>query len=239
MPGEGVLNPNNSMDIKPGLNVRIVTDVDLARERIFVKASTVYDVKGRIAILAQTDPPILKSMLNKHITITYLKRKNDAVVRHGFPAKIAEFIDYSLESGETVKALEVEGIGEAQPYNIRMFYRVSPTAQDRLTMAINGTPIHILDFSLGGAKLSCDRSVKLKTDSVVSTSIETGGRTYNVKARVIRTWDGQSEGFNQNLRFASIEFVNMDKTIEQALAQKIQDIERQSLHRETDSPTPQ
>jgi PilZ domain len=223
------------MDIKPGLNVRIVTDVDLARERISVKASTVYDVKGQTAILAQTDPPILKSMLNKEITITYLVRKNDAMVRYGFLAKIVEFIDYSLEAGKMVKALEVDGITEAQPYNIRMSYRVTPTVQDGLTMAINGTPINVLDFSLGGAKLSCDRSVKLKMDSVVSSSIEMGGRTYSVKARVIRSWDGQSEGFSQNLRFASIEFVNMDRTIEQALSQKIQDIERQSFQRETDS----
>jgi hypothetical protein len=226
------------MDIKPGLNVRIVTDVDLTKERIFVKASTVYDVKGQTAILAQTDPPILKSMLNKEITITYLVRKNDAMVRYGFLAKIVEFIDYSLEAGKMVKALEVDGITEAQPYNIRMSYRVTPTVQDGLTMAINGTPINVLDFSLGGAKLSCDRSVKLKMDSVVSSSIEMGGRTYSVKARVIRSWDGQSEGFSQNLRFASIEFVNVDRTIEQALSQKIRDIERQSLHRETDSETP-
>jgi hypothetical protein len=225
------------MDIRPGLNVRIVTDVDLTRERIFVKASTVYDVKGRTAILAQTDPPILKSMLNKDITITYLKRKSDAMERHGFLAKIVEFIDYSLDSGKMVKALEVEEIGEARPYNIRMFYRVTPTAHDGLTMEIDGTPINVLDFSLGGAKLSCDRSVRLKTDSVVNASIETGGRTYTVKARVIRTWDGESEGFSRNLRLASIEFVNMDRTTEQALLQKIQDIERQSFHRETDPQT--
>jgi len=217
--------------------VRIVTDVDLAKERIFVKASTVYDVKGQTAILAQTDPPILNSMLNEDITITYLKRKSDAMERHGFLAKIVEFIDYSLDSGKMVKALEVEEIGEAQPYNIRMFYRVTPTAHDGLTMEIDGTPINVLDFSLGGARLSCDRSVRLKTDSVVNTNIETGGRTYSVKARVIRTWDGESEGFSGNLRLASIEFVNMDRTIEQALSQKIQDIERQSYYRETDSET--
>jgi c-di-GMP-binding flagellar brake protein YcgR len=104
-------------------------------------------------------------------------------------------------------------------------------------MEIDGTPINVLAFSLGGVKLSCDRSVRLKTDSVVNASIETGGRTYSVKARVIRTWDGESEGFGQNLRLASIEFVNMDRTIEQALSQKIQDIERQSFLRETDSQT--
>ena len=217
--------------------MRIVTDVDLAKERIFVKASTVYDVKGRTAILAQTDPPILNSMLNEDITITYLKRKSDAMERHGFLAKIVEFIDYSLDSGKMVKALEVEEIGEAQPYNIRMFYRVTPTAHDGLTMEIDGTPINVLDFSLGGARLSCHRSVRLKTDSVVNANIETGGRTYSVKARVIRTWDGESEGFSGNLRLASIEFVNMDRTIEQALSQKIQDIERQSYYRETDSET--
>ena len=45
------------MSIRPGLSVRIVTDIDVMKERILVKGSTVYDMQEPAIILAQTDPP--------------------------------------------------------------------------------------------------------------------------------------------------------------------------------------
>ena len=66
-------------DMSPGLTIRIVTGIDVPREIIFVKASTVYEVKGQTAILAQTDPPLLTSTLHKDIIVTYLVKRNEAM----------------------------------------------------------------------------------------------------------------------------------------------------------------
>ena len=96
------------MSIRPGLSVRIVTDIDETKERILVKGSTV-QTTGAVIILAQTDPPILKSKLHKEAIVTYLINQKDGAVRHGFTAELVEFIDYSLNSGQQVKALVVEG----------------------------------------------------------------------------------------------------------------------------------
>jgi len=217
------------MDLKPGLSVRIVTDLDVPREIIFVKNSIVYDAKEWTVILAQTDPPLLKSMLYKGIVVTYLVERNEVMVRHGFSGRIVGFTDYALESGEMVKALVVERTGEERPYDIRMFYRVVPTGQSNLSMTIHGTTMNVLDLSLGGAKVSYDKSAKLQSNTVVNASMEMGGRSYTFVARILRTWDGESEGLSPNLQFASVEFTNMDETVEHALLQKIRSIERESL----------
>src|SRR5208337_563140 len=107
------------MDIKPGNTVRIVTGSDPAREKVFVKGSVAYDVRDHSAILAQTDPPILASMLGNEVIVTYLIRKNDVMVRHGVHGRIVEFVDYMLASGRMAKAVKVEMVGEAEPYSVR------------------------------------------------------------------------------------------------------------------------
>jgi len=219
------------MDLKPGLSVRIVTDVDTAREKIVAKPSTVHEVNGSTAILAQTDPPILTSMLQKDIVVTYLVKKNEMMERQGFPARILQFIDYRLNPEHTVKAIVVERVGQERPYNIRMSYRATPTGKSGLSMAVNGTPVHVIDISLGGAKVSHDRSLRLRYDMVVSTHLVLGEKTYTTEAHILRTWDGATEGF-KGLFFATMEFVNMDRTVEQALSLKIQDIEREVLQKE-------
>jgi hypothetical protein len=216
------------MDIRPGQNVRIVTDVDLDKERITVKGSIVYDVQGTTILLAQTDPPVLKSMLGKEIAVTYLTTEKGKTVRDGFPGKITEFVDYTLSSGTPVKALKVEPTGEPKRYNVRMFYRVSPTGRSGIAMSIHGSPVNLLDLSLGGAKISYDPSLKLHEDTMAKTSLAMNEKIYDLEARILRTWDGASEGFDHGLMFAAIEFQVVTKAFEQVLSQKIRDIEREA-----------
>ena len=218
-----------SMDIKPGLNVRIVTEIDETTDRISAKASKVYDVDSQKIILAQTDPPILKSMLHKDIVITYMVSKNDVTARHGFRATILEFIDYGLDSNEMVKALVVRSTGDARPYSIRRFYRVIPTSRSGLSMIIRGQPVNVLDISLGGAKISHDEHINLEPDTVANVSMDMNRKTYIVKARILRVWDRISEGFKNDVRFAALEFLDIDKSVELVLAQKIRDMEREWL----------
>ena len=214
------------MDIRPGHTVRIVTGSDPVREKVFVKGSVAYDVRGETAILGQTDPPILASMLGSEVVVTYLIRKNDVMVRHGIPARIMEFVDYLLASGQMVKALKVALVGEAAPYSVRKTTRVAPVDQSSLSMAIRGTSIRVLDISLGGARFSYHKSLDLQPATLVSASINVDGRTYGLEARVLRTRDGIGEGVSHDLRFASVEFVNLDRTVEHALSRKIRAVER-------------
>jgi hypothetical protein len=218
---------NYTMTVKPGMNVRIVTEVDLSKERIHVKNSTVYDVKGKTVIIAQTDPPILKSMLNKEVVITYVVAEKKGPVRYGFPAKVAEFIDrFKMNPSQEVRALAVSRRTDPAPYSIRMFYRVEPISKSNITMTVHRKAVNILDISLGGVRFSHDRSLALDAGVPLDVSVTVDGRIYRLEARVLRTWDGDNERVRNELGFAAVEFLYLDKTVEHELSRKIREIER-------------
>ncbi len=214
------------MDIRPGLNIRVVTAVDLLKETIHVGSAVIYDTDGPTLTISQTDPPILKSMLEREIEITYLTKENGEPVRHGFPARIKEFVDqYQLNESHKVKAIVVAPRGEEGPYNLRMFYRVEPTSRSELSMTVSGEPVSILDISLGGARLSYPKTLVLHSNSFPEASLHIDSTTYSVRIRIVRTWDGSVDGFSQELRFAATEFLYSDNNLEQILSRKIREIE--------------
>ncbi len=220
------------MSIRPGLSVRIVTDTDVMKERVPVKGSTVYDVQEPVIILAQTDPPILKSMLHKKAIVTYLIKEKENEVRHGFAVELIEFIDYSLNPGQEVKALVVKKTGPEKPYSVRMSYRVGPTGGSNITMSVFASSVNIIDISLGGAKFTYSAPLVLKSYDTAPIDLEMGGKVYTLEAHILRTWQGDNEGARRNLRFASVEFVNISKSVERALTRKINDIKRESRQKE-------
>ena len=221
------------MSIRPGLSTRIVTDVDVTKERILVKGSIVYDVQEPTIILAQTDPPVLKSMLHKEVIVTYLIKEKNDTVRHGFTGELIEFIDYNLSSGQRVKALVVRRTGPEKPYSIRMSYRVGPTARSNMSMSIFASKVNIIDISVGGAKFIYGTPLVLKADEIVQVGLEIDGKAYTLESHILRTWQGDSEGTSSHLWFASAEFVNTSKTVEHVLSRKIRDIELESRQKET------
>lgn len=216
-----------TMTIRPGFTVRIVTDVDMIGERIHVKSSIVYDVHESTITLAQTEPPLLKSTLNKEITVTYLSREKEGPVRYGFPATIKEFIDnYKLSSSNEARAVIVTRKSAPYPYNLRMFYRVEPTSRSGVSMSVYGREVNILDISLGGARLSYRQPLSLEPERRIEVCLSFNGKAYSFEATVLRTWEGDNERLKGELAFASIEFVNMAKGLEQDLSMKIREIER-------------
>ncbi len=221
------------MIIKPGLNIRIVTDIDLTKERIHVRSSIIYDTKGSTITIAQTDPPVLKSTLRKEVVITYLVHDKKGPVRYGFPALVTGFVDnYKLSSSNEVRAVTVSRRTEAQPYSIRMFYRVEPTGKSKLSMTIYDKEVNLLDVSLGGARFSHDKRLNLEDNAMVEAYINVDGATHVLEGRILRVWDGENERFRGELGFAAIEFVNMNKALEHALSRKIREIERESRFNE-------
>ena len=224
---------NNTMIIKPGSNIRLVTDIDLARERIHVKSTTVYDINGSFIILAQTDPPVLKSMLHKEVIVTYLKHDKDGMVRYGFPAKIMDFVEsYKLSESQYAKAIVVSRKAEAAPYSIRMFFRVEPTSQSNITLTVEYTQVNILDISLGGVKFSHDRRLPINPNTVVGITIGIDGKPHQLQARILRTWEPDNERLRGTMRFTSAEFLHMHKTMEHELSRKIHQIQAEDRLKE-------
>ncbi|MBA4418010.1 MAG: hypothetical protein C0392_08890 [Syntrophus sp. (in: bacteria)] len=222
------------MNIKPGQNAKVVTEIDLAKELIHVKNSLVYEVNGPTVILAQTDPPVLKSMHNGDVVVTYLVREEDILTRYGFPAYIKEFFDdYKLISSQSVQAFAVTRTAEPALYSIRMFYRVEPTSRSRLHMYIYDKKVNILDISLGGVRFSFHRNLVPEVDAIIEIHFDIDGKTYVIEARILRIWEGDNACLRGELGFASAEFQQVSKALEHVLSRKIREVERESRFNET------
>lgn len=220
------------MSIEPGSSAKIVIEIDPANDKVRVGSSTVYDVEGARFVLAQTEPPIARSMPLGQVVVTHLVREKGEMVRYGFPARVVEFVDYTVASRNPAKALVVERTGRDAPYSIRMFFRVNPTGKSRVRMSVHKNRVNLFDISIGGARFSYPTSLVLKPNMVVEARIELQGRFHNLEARILRAWseDGEDEG--RNLKLASAEFLNVGGSLEHALSRQIFSIEREGLAKE-------
>ncbi|HME44234.1 MAG TPA: PilZ domain-containing protein [Syntrophorhabdales bacterium] len=217
------------MSLAPELNVKLVVETDKKRERINARNSVIYAVNGETLILAQTEPSITSSLLNKEIAVTYLLTKSGRHLRYGFSALVTQLIDqYELMPDQYVRAIAVCKCSESKPYEIRMCYRVGPSSKSGLDASILGRKVNIVDISLGGIKFSYGEGLRLETDKVIEVRLEIAGEIYPVQAKIVRTWRTEQERFRTELRFAGAEFLNVNGKMEHELSRKILDIERES-----------
>ena len=217
------------MSITPGINVKIVVEVDLRSGRINARNSMVYHVGGDTLILAQTEPSISNAMLNKEIVVTYLVDQQDRRSRHGFPVVVTEVIDqYELMPQWNVRAFAVRRCSDPKPYDIRMCYRVGPSSKSGLDASVYNKKINVIDISLGGMKFSFDKDLELESNQVIEVRLGMAGEVYPIQARIVRTWEMENERVKKDLSFAAAEFLNVSGRIEQELSRKILDIQRET-----------
>jgi hypothetical protein len=217
------------MHIKPGQSVTIVVSEDVMTGRIDVRNSTTYDVLSGEVILAQTDPPIRQSYLNKTVVVTYLIKEKGGSNRFGFHAKITKFIkDYELSSRQTQPALVIIPEGIETPYNLRMYYRIEPPDDSGFGMVIDGQKVNLLDISIGGARFSHNRIHVFRLRQTLKITLNIDGEEFEVMARALRIWE-ESE---RNLEFVSVQFLDLDKKLVDLLGRKIIDVERRLRFRE-------
>jgi c-di-GMP-binding flagellar brake protein YcgR len=218
------------MSISPQLEVRIVVETDDRSERSNARNSVIYEISRKALILAQTEPSIESSMLNKEIVVTYLVKEDGNYLRYGFSALIVDLIDqYQVTSEQHVPAIEVRRRSDPKPYNIRLNYRVEPSGKSGLDAAIHNKKVNVIDISLGGMRVNYDKSLQLETNSIIEVCLTMAGAPYTIEARIVRTWKGKIERFEKDLSFAAIEFVNVSDRTELALSRKIREIERKNV----------
>lgn len=215
------------MNIKPGMHIAITMDMDPLRETIDVKNSMVHDIVGGRIIAAQTDPPLLKSYLNKIVYVTYLEKEEGKPSRYGFPARVLEFKkDYRLTSSEMTQAIVLMQEAVAEPYNLRMFYRLEPPGNSGLDIYIDGEKVSIIDISIGGASFSHSRSSPLKANATVRIALSIDGVETRVDAQVLRIREPESDRLKKSIELVSVYFINLPGSTKNTLSRKIRDIER-------------
>ena len=63
------------MEIKPGMTVNLIINIDYRREIVETKNSIVHDVTGNRIVIAQTAPPISRTNTKKEVSATYLEKE--------------------------------------------------------------------------------------------------------------------------------------------------------------------
>lgn len=221
------------MEIKPGMTINIIINIDYRREIVETKNSIVHDVTGNRIVIAQTDPPISRTNINKEVFATYLEKEGGRPARFGFPAKITAFIkDYELASRQKAQAIVLLREGIREPYNLRMFYRLEPPGNCGIDIFVNGNKVSILDISIGGASFSHNRIYPFKANEEIKIILLIGERASQIKSKVVRVWAPENEKVKKSLEFVSIQFLDMNGHIKNELGRKIRDVERDLRYKE-------
>lgn len=215
------------MEIKPGITINMIVNIDYRKEIVETRNSVVHDVIGNKIIVAQTDPPISRTNTNKEIYATYLEKEGERLVRYGFPAKIAEFIkDYELASQEKAQAVALLREGLREPYNLRMFYRLEPPSNCDIDIFVNGIKVSILDISIGGASFSHKKIYPFTVSEKAKIILVIGERASQIESKVVRVWEPENEKARKSHEFVSIQFLDMTGHMKNELGRKLRDVER-------------
>ena len=220
----------DSAEIKPGINVNIVVNVDIDKEITDVRSAIIYDVIGTEIIISQTNPPFTKYHIGRIITVTRLiKRKND-LSRIGFTGRVANIIsDYNLSSSTTVLAVVVKRETGLKEYDLRMHYRVKPTSDSNINLYVEKEKVNLIDISLGGAQFSHARDSYIELGITIKVFLVIDGNEFTIEASTIRAWSPSEGGKQANLKYVSVRFLTIDRDVSYALGRKIMMIQRENL----------
>ena len=129
--------------------------------RVDIRDTVIYDVypRAKSFIIAQTQPPVLKSMVGEAIEPTFLwhSTPEEDPSRYAFHTTIQKLItNYALSQGQRVQAIRLAYPKYLYERNIRFSYRVRPIKQYAITLTIKGhkEPLPIIEISEGGICIS-------------------------------------------------------------------------------------
>jgi hypothetical protein len=221
------------MDIRPGQSIRVVLNIDHIKETTDVRSSTVFDIIEKRLVIAQTYPPILKSKVGNPVIVTYLARQGESPLRYGFDAAILELLnEYTLSAGNNARAAVLLRKSNSVEYNLRSFFRLEPPSGVGLDMVVYRKPVNILDISIGGAKISHDRSVTFQPGKIMTISLSIDGELFELNALVVRTWQPQEARLVRSLEFVALSFLSTTMHLKNILGRKIVDVQRELRYRE-------
>ena len=153
--------PDLNRIIQPAQHLELLFGAQEEEHRVDIRDTVIYDVypNRKSFIVAQTEPPVLKSMTGDSIesTFLWLSTPGEDPVRYAFHTRIQELIaHYTLSRGQTVQALRLAYPKDLYERNIRFSYRVKPIKQHPITLWAEGyeQPLPILEISEGGVCVS-------------------------------------------------------------------------------------
>lgn len=161
-------------------HLRVQTKLDLLfndnafRDQADVRSSTVLEITPKVLVLAQTSPPILKSMINRDVEASFVG--HDALTseraRWGWNSRILglnnEYIQESSAPNSPPQAAVYIAFpvqGGLRATNMRLDYRLEVNNQDKIYIRTS-PPIEgakVLNFSAGGALIALPGPPRFQT----------------------------------------------------------------------------
>lgn len=154
--------------------IDLIFNNDLLRQEADVRASLVVDINSKAIALAQTSPPVLKSMINKPIEATFVNfdMVTSERTRWGWESQILginnEYIPEDAPPNTTPAqvifiALPERGVLRAS--NVRLDYRLAVNPHDKITVKTSPATrdATLLNFSAGGVMIAVPGAPELQT----------------------------------------------------------------------------
>jgi len=218
--------------LRPQSRLELVLITDMAREVIDVRSAVIYDFQepNRL-IVAQTNPPVLKSQVGQTIEVSFVVRDRDTreLRRYGYETKLLALDnDYEFRAGQTEKALII-GYPEkgVQETSVRLHVRVRPSARHGICISPKGFSgqCHLIDLSVGGALISLDQASHASLDRLVSLELTIGDQVFDIRAERVRIFDREGS----RLTFVGFKFLDLKPEILRLIQQTVNTIMREEL----------
>jgi hypothetical protein len=220
------------MDIGPGYSVDLILQLDLLKDKIDVRRAIIYDVEGDEYILSQTTPPVRPSDMGKIASVTRLIPKGGQRLRWGFTGTLIDIIrNYRLGSSLEVLALCVRKTSPLETHNLRMHYRVRPSASWSARIEVDLMPVNLIDISLGGVLFSHGSGKIFEPGRLVQVTYTGPDRKQQVIRSVVKRAWAAEEARRPGLEFVAVQFIQLDKELERELGREIMELQRASLYK--------
>ena len=219
-----------NQEVRAGLALDIVFENEINRPNAHFLKAVIYDCDDKFLIISQTTPALSAQFVGRRLWMTFLVRRENRVLRLGFPAKLVNLIsDYEIASGSKVDALHCRKTGDPEPTDFRMYFRVKPPSNADVCLFIEEQKVSLFDISIGGAKFTYPRRYLFRSGDKLQFKLVIGREMFTVDAVIHSVRKIDDSQANRTLQYVSVEFRHHDQAMQTSLGKAIMNIERSLL----------
>ncbi len=213
--------------------VDLVVRLDLEEDVIDVRRTVIQNIdrRGRV-ILAQTTPPVLKSMVGQKVEVTFLTFSRDRAggrwVRLGYNTQVLNVIaNYKLARNYRETVVMVGGPSQFHISTTRLAHRVRPTLDMdlRLFLMPRRSEVRLADLSGTGLSFRHSRLLSFAPGSIMRLLLTSGPVSISLVGKVVRTTPIKS----RMLDITAVHFIDMDAATKKKMLQLVTEMDRHIL----------
>lgn len=213
--------------------VDLVVRLDLEEEAIDVRRTVIQNIdrRGRI-LLAQTSPPVLKSMTGQKVELTFLtysrSESGGRWVRLGYNTTILDVIaNYKLARNYRETVITVGGPSEFHISTTRLAHRVEPTLDMDLRLLImpQRSEVRLADISGTGLSFRHSRLLSFAPGLTMRFMLISGPTTITLTSKAVRTTPIKG----RMLDITAVSFTDMDLPLKRRVQQLVTEMDRHIL----------